>query len=259
MLLANDIFNLFVYLFIMKDAMDFVVHHEFKFDSGAVLHENRVYRRWHHGLYEAKDSYHSEVSIPSDISLAAVRINGQEELYRAAIVDDKLPLSIWDRLLMIYDLGLVKYRKAAPEFREVFLHDVNESNASCALGSLVYMGCEEIIPDLIDIVRNRDKTRTPESVEALGKFRHKPALPVLIGYYEDMVYAVRKGEFSNANFGSYSSQWTELINVMTALLRIGGELPKRFFMECLNGDSVHAYHAATRANFWSKFPYKDML
>lgn len=64
----------------MKDAMDFVVHHEFKFDSGAFLHNNRVYRRWYHGLYEAKDSYNNKLRILSDTSLAGVRINGQEEL-----------------------------------------------------------------------------------------------------------------------------------------------------------------------------------
>ena len=187
------------------------------------------------------------VHIPSEETFDLVRAHRDAELYRQGILDETLP--VFERCLLIHYLGKIGYKKAAPELREAMMHARESDLRGFALEGLGRLGCREYVPDMIYVLRNDEYVRR-DVVRTLGVLKDPRALLPLRETYEEIIYKIHAAEGQGKEWTDYSSEWSNLINVIEAMLRIDGPLAEQSLNEALDDNNIHIHEAAKRGAFF---------
>lgn len=252
-----------------KADMDLLVEKEFWREklAGAVLHENKLYRRYNafsHLLTPYERNWEI-LHMPSAETLELVRAYKNAELYRKAIVNESLPAfgyeiginDMFGRALMTHYLGLIEYRKSAPEFREIMLHDTSGDMKSFAIEGIHRLGFREYVPDMIKILRNsKNENIRHNIVYAFECLKDKRALVPLREYFEENIQKIHFSESAGKTFSDYSHEWGRLIDALGAMLKIGGKLAEESLKEAYNDENIHIHNAAKRAIWDSGYANK---
>ena len=134
----------------MRPDIDRLVHEELlRYQTTRYLHDYQLFQYApRRRLWTPMERVWELVEFPSFSMLEMVAAYENAELYRKAILDERFSVLdykiFFGRAVMIHYLGLINYRKAIPELREIFLHAEDAELRCFALEPLERMNAKPV-------------------------------------------------------------------------------------------------------------------